>query len=219
MGRKGLTLMELLVVISLLATLAALLFPVYLRVHSRMYAVSCANQLRQIGLAIKMYIHDQGDGSPYSMPYGLGKLYPHYVKNKDLLVCPYLRVLVPEVVEEMHQISQDLWGEVWSSYFHITPRAMDSLAKEYPGEVISFADIFAKRGDQTPIIWCTTHRMCPESNFSIFNSTKGRTFLSTFCSNYYIPHAPLVILRWGGSTDFVYKGSWMTDSNVLLLSY
>ena len=68
--RKGLTLMELLTVMSILATLAALLFPVYLKVRSRVYQTSCANQLRQIGIAIHMYANDYGECMPTIMEMG-----------------------------------------------------------------------------------------------------------------------------------------------------
>jgi len=63
--RKGLTLMELLTVISILATLAALLYPVYLKVRARMDIHACAQQLSQIGVAIRMYAHDYEGDTPY----------------------------------------------------------------------------------------------------------------------------------------------------------
>ena len=82
--RRGLTLMELLTVISILATLAALLYPVYLKVRSRMYEINCANQLRQIGLAIRMYVKDYAaEETPYAMPVIPGTLYPYYLKDES----------------------------------------------------------------------------------------------------------------------------------------
>jgi len=98
--------MELLTVISILATLAALLYPVYLKVRSRVYEVRCADQLRQIGLAIRMYAQDQGDGTPYSLVYILGRLYPYYIRDKEILVCPYFNACFPGIAKEAYQISQ-----------------------------------------------------------------------------------------------------------------
>lgn len=216
--RKGLTLMELLVVMSILATLAALLFPVYLRVRSRMYEISCANQLRQIGVAIKIYVYEHGDDTPYSMPHSLVKIYPHYVPDKDILVCPYFRTIAPEIVEEMHQICQEHLGSVWSSYYAINPKERERLSKKHP-EVISFSYIFAKRGDQTPIVWCVTHQTgCPNSNVSIISSPKGEIFLKT-CHQLYSPWEPIIILRWGGNVSFVHKQAILIDNNMLLLQY
>jgi len=90
MKRNGLTLMELLTVISILATLAALLYPVYLKVRSRVYEVRCADQLRQIGVAIRMYCQDFGDGSPYAMSSRFlpEALYPHYLRSREVQICP-----------------------------------------------------------------------------------------------------------------------------------
>ena len=85
MKRVGLTLMELLTVISVLATLAALVYPVYLRVRTRTDIMVCADQLRQIGQALKIYAHDHGDDSPYGMPEYPGYLYPNYIGNSCLL--------------------------------------------------------------------------------------------------------------------------------------
>jgi hypothetical protein len=76
--------MELLTVISILATLAALLFPVYLNLRTRTDITICADQLRQIGIALKMYAHDYGDDTPYGMPYALAYLFPDYLRSKRL---------------------------------------------------------------------------------------------------------------------------------------
>ncbi len=222
MTRKaGLTLMELLVVISILATLAALLFPVYLRVRSRMYAISCANQLRQIGLAIRIYIQDQGGDSPYNMPYGLGKLYPHYVRDKNLLVCPYFQILFPGVMEEAHQLSQKLRGEPWSSYFQMIPVGIDDAARY--GEGPSFSEVFAKRGDQTPIVYCSTHRVgCPDTNNELFKLTPKYRPFAQYCSKTYPLYqhgVPILILRWGGNVSFIYKGSANLGTFQVLLDY
>lgn len=221
--RKGLTLMELLVAISILATLAALLFPVYLNVRTRMYTISCANQLRQIGLALRMYVHDHGDETPYAIPHRLGQLYPHYVSDKGLLVCTYFRTLAPEVAEEMHQIYQARWGYPWSSYHEISPQGWDDIAEKNPAEVISFKEVFAQRGDQTPIVLCLIHRIgCPDYGYPLMLGPKGTEFAKTYCnlsSPLINPSAPLVILRWGGSVHLVYKGGLLEPTNTLLMEY
>jgi prepilin-type N-terminal cleavage/methylation domain-containing protein len=220
MMRKGLTLMELLTVISILATLAALLYPVYLKVRSRMDIHVCAQQLSQIGIALRMYAHDYGDDTPYHIPPNLGNLYPHYIGERDFLVCPTFRKVAPEVVEDMHQYCSR-YGYLWSSYFKFDPPFLDKHARECelgltcPAGWLSFSEVYAKRGEQTPIVFCDTHRYgCPESNVEIHRSPKAKHL---DCRSLADPSAPYLILRWGGNVSLVHKSS--RDMLVILLTF
>jgi len=60
------TLIELLVVIAIIAMLAALLLPVLARAKDSARSVQCLNQMRQIGLATRLYTDDDGDLFPRS---------------------------------------------------------------------------------------------------------------------------------------------------------
>ncbi|GAB4458522.1 MAG: hypothetical protein OHK0029_19880 [Armatimonadaceae bacterium] len=58
------TLIELLVVIAIIAILAAILFPVFAQARAKARQISCASNLRQIGVAILMYAQDYDGITP-----------------------------------------------------------------------------------------------------------------------------------------------------------
>src|SRR5437867_1189180 len=55
---QGFTLIELLVVIAVMAILAGLLFPVLAQARTTARKAACTSNLRQIGLALTLYLQD-----------------------------------------------------------------------------------------------------------------------------------------------------------------
>ncbi|MGI6384578.1 MAG: type II secretion system protein [bacterium] len=82
--RRGFTLVELLLVIVIMAVLMAILVPVFGRARENAKRASCAANLHQLGIALKMY---RTDYDRKDVPW-LSQLVPNYLGNPERLICP-----------------------------------------------------------------------------------------------------------------------------------
>jgi prepilin-type N-terminal cleavage/methylation domain-containing protein len=81
--RGAFTLIEVLVVMAIIALLAAILFPVFRAARLKAGMTACISQLRQHGMALKMYRQDYD-----ALPPLLSTTNEAYVKEPRLFVCP-----------------------------------------------------------------------------------------------------------------------------------
>src|SRR5438128_64309 len=63
-AKRGFTIIELLVVIAIIAVLAGLVLPALARAKQKGIQTSCLSNLKQIGIAVQMYAHDNDDTLP-----------------------------------------------------------------------------------------------------------------------------------------------------------
>lgn len=113
--KTGFTLIELLVTIAIIAIIAAILFPVFARAREKARQTVCMSNLKQLGIAWRMYADDHDETFPLYMCNTRGNMgycaicppfakhptawpvamWPYY-KNSDILVCPSSREVIPQ---------------------------------------------------------------------------------------------------------------------------
>jgi type II secretory pathway pseudopilin PulG len=77
------TVLELLIVITIIALIAALLFPLFAQARKRARETQCMNNLRQVYVAWSLYTSDYQDSPPPDFRH-----FVPYVRSRAVLLCP-----------------------------------------------------------------------------------------------------------------------------------
>ncbi len=94
-GRRGFTLVELLVVVAIIALLIAMLMPSLAGAREEARRVACLSQLKQVGSAIIMYVGESDQYLPGPSWYGQTPRYNHNSQNITRYLAVYLGMPTP----------------------------------------------------------------------------------------------------------------------------
>ena len=147
--RRGFTLIELMVVVSIIGILVGLLIPAVHQARSSARDLQCKDRLRGLYSAITLYADDHEGSFPYYGPEpaaSLGLLYPRYADNVKFFHCPWDRTPPPTTID-MDLTGDDVRGEngpQMSYDSHLDLALAQETSKLIGGKPI---------GNRTPLVW------------------------------------------------------------------
>ncbi len=195
---RGASLIEMLVVLSIITTLVVIAVPSYQGVRQALYEAHCREQLMDVGDALRRYRDDNRGLDPGS----LTALAPKWVASEKL-VCPLVRARAPEAVAKLNQIRSKTKFRVWASYFMFNRRGLDKLY-EKGDSPFSYTQVLRQRVGRTPLVCCFDHRE-PHSLWY------GGLVTPDGLRAWYAPERPVLVLRQNDVVDTSRYGGLTID--------
>ena len=167
-SRAAFTLIELLVVIAIIAILAAMLLPTLGKAKEAGKRIACNNNLRQLGLAMRMYVDENHGTFPPHITASRwpDKFYDLYGKNLKVLVCPSETTNYPATIAGSNNVAdaapRSYFINGWGDFFYDRLGAADFSAlylsgtypvgiKEneilHPSDTVVLGEKISSRGD------------------------------------------------------------------------
>ena len=148
---NGYTLIEILIVMAILVVLGALVFASLSGVREKARQSGCTSNLRQIGMAMKMYAQDYEGIEPtvgmhltresLGLPPYVTALYFNYLKDEQVLFCPNYHGPFGKA------------GAMGGSYVY----AAGGDESIYPDPQYKYSNVIALKGGTTPLLYDEWH--------------------------------------------------------------
>ena len=227
-ARTGFTLIELLVVIAIIAILAAILFPVFAQAREKARQISCASNLKQLGIAMLQYNNDYDERmiTPYA--------YGHYDASGNNPLEPYIKNHTSNSVATVWACPDDTNHYSGAGYYYISSYTMNSYLSA-PSSYASDPDACYSLNtavNSANVLWSSSYANdAPEVNVGSDSSKSGGISVArivqpagtvmlfegfpedqnpakTPATDYFYGQAP----QWGNW--YVAKGYWKDTTNL-----
>lgn len=149
--RRGMTLVELLVIIGLICLAAVILMPAPHRTRYNARKSACQNNLKKLGLAVRQYLQDADEKYPVvfsgDTAYGWADALLPYYKDTQILQCPQ------DYSVTSSQANQPGYNDYWyNANFMVhdkngQPTSAKAASLKSPAQTILLGDGGAEKGD------------------------------------------------------------------------